>query len=289
MAAEDWRAANQANWDERVAIHLGPGSSYDLGPLRAGQGRLDAIVAAELGPVAGLRVLHLQCHFGKDTLVLAQQGAAVVGLDFSAPAITAARGLAGKLGLANRARFVEADLYDAPRAIPEPAGFDLVFVTWGALPWLPDIAGWARIVAGFLRPGGRLYLAEGHPAAFVFDDATETPDGRPGWFVPYFQREALVLDEPGDYADGAARLQHRRTHTWMHPLAEVLGALAAAGLSLDWLHEHPRLPWRMFRGLVQDAEGLWTWPDRPWLPLGYSLQASLQGGPPPAAPGARPA
>lgn len=275
MAEADWRAANRANWDERTAVHLGPGSDYDLGPLRAGRGRLDAIAQAEIGPVAGLRVLHLQCHFGKDTLALAQQGAAaVVGLDFSAPAIAAARRLAEELGLGAHARFVEADLYDAPRAIPEPGGFDLVFVTWGALCWLPDLAGWARIVAGFLRPGGRLYLAEHHPTAFVFDDLTATPDGRPGWFVPYFQREALVMDDPSDYADTTARLHHARTHVWAHPLSEVLGALREAGLALNWLHEHPRVPWRMFRCLVQDAEGLWTWPDRPWLPLAYSLEAS---------------
>ncbi len=271
---EDWRDINRANWDERTAVHLGPGG-YDLGPLRAGRSELDAIVRAELGPVEGLRVLHLQCHFGKDTLTLAQQGAAaVVGLDFSAAAVKAARRLADELGLADRARFVEADLYDAPQAIPEPGGFDLVFVTWGALPWLPDLAGWARIVGGFLRPGGRLYLAEGHPAALVFDDAAaESADGKPGWLAPYFGREAIVLDDPTDYAAPAARLRHARTHQWMHPLGDVLEALREAGLALDWLREHPRLPWRMFRGLVSDADGLFTWPDRPWLPLAYSLSA----------------
>ncbi|MBD0274899.1 MAG: class I SAM-dependent methyltransferase [Acetobacteraceae bacterium] len=279
VSGEDWRELNRANWDERTAVHLGPGSGYDLGPLRAGRRRLDAIVLAELGPVADLRVLHLQCHFGQDTLTLAQQGAAaVVGLDFSAPAIQAARRLADELGLSGRARFVEADLYNAPRAIPEPGGFDLVFVTWGALPWLPDVAGWARIVAGFLRPGGRLYLAEGHPAALVFDDAAETPDGKPGWYAPYFEREAVVMDDPTDYADPSARLRNARTHTWMHPLGEVLGALKEAGLALEWLREHPRVTWRMFRSLVRDADGLFTWPDRSWLPLAYSLEARKPGG-----------
>ena len=197
MGGENWREANRANWDERTAVHLGPGSDYDLGPLRAGRGELDAIVRSELGPVTGLRVLHLQCHFGADSLTLAQQGAAAVaGLDFSVPAIEAARRLAGELGLSDRARFVEADLYDAPRAIPEPGGFDLVFVTWGALPWLPDVAGWARIVAGFLRPGGRFHLAEGHPTALVFDDMAGTQDGRPGWFAPYLDRKPVVLEAP---------------------------------------------------------------------------------------------
>jgi SAM-dependent methyltransferase len=239
MAEQDWRATNRAHWDERVGVHLAPGG-YDLTRLRAGQGRLDAIVEAELGPVAGLRVLHLQCHFGQDTLTLAQRGAVVTGLDFSGAAISAARSLAAELGLADRARFVEADLYHAPEALPEPGGFDLAFVTWGALGWLPDLAGWARIVAGFLKPGGRLYLAEGHPAALVFDDRAPSPTldsptlaspsstsaaDKPGWLVPYFERDAVVLDDTEDYANPAARLAEIRTVTWMHPLAEVVSAL----------------------------------------------------------------
>jgi SAM-dependent methyltransferase len=273
MAETDWRTTNRAHWEERVAVHLAPGG-YDLNQLRTGQGRLDAIVEAELGPVAGLRVLHLQCHFGKDTLTLAQRGAEVTGLDFSGAGILAARALASELGLSDRARFVESDLYYAPEALPEPASFDLVFVTWGALGWLPDIAGWARVVAGFLKPGGRLYLAEGHPTAFVFDDrAPVAAGGMPGWLVPYFDRDALVLDETEDYANPAAQLTQTRTVTWMHPIAEVVGALRGAGLSLDWLNEHPRVTWRMFNCLERDADGLWAWPDQPWLPLAYSLGA----------------
>jgi SAM-dependent methyltransferase len=188
MAPADWRAANRANWDERVQVHLGT-SGYDLAPLRAGHGRLNAIEEAELGSVKGLRVLHLQCHFGRDTLTLAQRGAEVVGLDFSAPAVAKARELAAELSLESRARFVEADLYDAVAAVPEPHAFDLVFVTWGAITWLPDIRRWAEIVAHFLKPGGGLYLAEGHPAALVFDDSRRLADGNPGYFLPYFQSE----------------------------------------------------------------------------------------------------
>jgi SAM-dependent methyltransferase len=162
---------------------------YDGATLRAGTAKLGAIEEAELGPVDGFRVIHLQCHFGRDSLILAQRGASVVGLDFSSPAITAAKSLADELGLAVRARFVEADLYNAPAAIPEPASFDRAYVTWGALCWLPDIGGWARIVAQFLKPGGALYLAEGHPAALVMDDAAAQADGRPGYFVPYFHAD----------------------------------------------------------------------------------------------------
>ena len=146
-----WREANRANWDERVGVHLSPGG-YDLSALRAGRGRLNEIEEAELGEVCGLRILHLQCHFGKDSLALAQRGAEVVGLDFSHSAIESARKLATELGLVARTRFVEADVYDAQAAVSEPASFDRVFVTWGAISWLPDIARWAHIVAHFLKP-----------------------------------------------------------------------------------------------------------------------------------------
>jgi SAM-dependent methyltransferase len=265
----DWRALNRANWDERVAIHL-RAPMYDLSDLRAGRGRLEAIEEAELGDVSGQRIAHLQCHFGADTLRLAQKGAEVVGLDFSAPAIAAAQALAAELGLA--ARFVCADVYDAAAAIPQPHGFDRVFVSWGALCWLPDVAGWARVAASLLRPGGRLYLAEGHPSAWVFDDDA-AEGGRPGWFAPYFERGPLVLDDPRDYADPEARLANARTHQFQHTMADVIGAVLGAGLSLEWLHEHGAVPWRMFACLVEGEDRLFRFPDRPWLPLSFSLSA----------------
>jgi SAM-dependent methyltransferase len=268
----DWRSANRANWDERVAVHLGA-ACYELESLRASRGRLNPIEEAEIGPLEGLRVLHLQCHFGRDSLILASRGATVVGLDFSKPAIAAARELAAEIGLAERARFVEADLYDAPSVIPEAHAFDLVFVTWGAINWLPDIRRWAQIVAHFLKPGGALYLAEGHPAALVLDDAARRENAMPGWFVPYFSQEALVFDDPSDYADETARLTHARTYEWLHPLGAIVTALIDAGLTLRWLHEHDAVPWRMFKLLVQDADGMYRWPDRPWLPLAFSLRA----------------
>jgi SAM-dependent methyltransferase len=156
----DWRALNQANWDERVPIHVRAKEAYDLPALRAGTDRLDPIAAKVLGPAGGKRVLHPQCHFGMDSLLIARQGASVTGLDFSPPAIATARSLAAELGLADRARFVEANVYDALTAIPEPGGFDRVFVSWGALCWLPDMVAWARVVAAFLAPGGYLALAD---------------------------------------------------------------------------------------------------------------------------------
>jgi SAM-dependent methyltransferase len=262
--------------DERVGVHLGP-RGYDLTELRRGSGRLGGIVESELPDVSGKRVLHLQCHFGKDSLTLAQRGAAeVVGLDFSPAAIVAARDLTKELDLTERAHFVQADLYDAPEAINQPGGFDVVYVTWGALCWLPDIRRWAQIIAHFLKPGGSLYLAEGHPAAMVLDDAAPQADGNPGFLVPYFHSEPLVFDQTSDYADRTAQLTNSRTYEWIHPLGTVVTALIAAGLRLDWLHEHDAIAWPLFNCLIKGDDGLFRWPDKKWLPLAYSLLATVE-------------
>lgn len=271
-----WLADNRANWDERVAVHL-RAPSYETASLRAGVGRLHPIEEAELGSVAGKRVLHLQCHFGRDTLILAQRGAQVCGLDFSAEAIAAARGLAAELGLSDRARFVEANVYDAVAAIGAGERFDLVFVTWGAISWLPDIAGWAAVVAHFLAPGGALYLAEGHPTAWVLDDAAAEADGRPGWFAPYGDPAGLVIDDASDYADPAAVLHHTRQHAWNHGLGQTVTALLRQGLALEFLHEHDSVPWQMFRMLIQGEDGLYRWPGKAWFPLAFSLRARKPG------------
>ncbi|MGD9616304.1 MAG: class I SAM-dependent methyltransferase [Alphaproteobacteria bacterium] len=274
MPEPEWRRLNRLHWEDRVAIHLGP-RGYDLDRLRAGRETLNGIEAEELPSLAGKRVLHLQCHFGADSLKLVQLGAAeVVGVDFSASAIAAAMHLAQQMGLSERARFVEADVYDALRAVPEPHGFDLVFVTWGAICWLPDIREWAGVVAAMLRPGGALYLADGHPAAYVLDDAGRLADGMPGFFAPYFSRDPVVYTEKRDYIDPEAEFTHPTSHTWLHPLGETITGLIEAGMRLDWLHEHARLPWRMFEILVEDEDGLYRWPDKPWLPLAFSLMAT---------------
>ena len=277
MSEAEWRRLNRANWDERVAVHLKPGTRYDQARLRDGTARIGAITGAILGSVAGQKILHLQCHFGMDSLILAQHGATVTGIDFSAPAIQAARGLASELGFETQARFLVSDVYETASALPEPSGFDRVFVSWGALCWLPDMAGWARVVAHFLKPGGWLALAEAHPAAYVFDDAAKTADGRPGWYAPYLGRQTMIEDHAEDYADPSARLTNTHTPEWLHPLSDIIGGLLAAGLRLDAFHEHEIVPWKMFDCLVPDGDGFFRWPDKPWLPLAYSLRAVKPG------------
>ncbi len=274
MTVPEWLIRNRANWDERVPIHLKSPTMYSLAPLRAGTARTEPIAAAALGPIAGQKILHLQCHFGLDSLVLAQGGAEVVGIDFSAPAIAAARNLATALGLADRARFLVSNVYDAAAVLAEPASFDRVLVSWGALCWLPDLAAWARVVAHFLHPGGWLALADAHPAAYVFDNATKTPDGMPGWYMPYLGRAALVEDRIEDYADPAAVLTNTRTHEWLHPIADILTAAIDAGLRVERFQEHDTARWPMFDCLIGDGSGNYRWPDKPWLPLSFSLRAA---------------
>lgn len=268
-----WRTDNLAHWDERVAIHLAA-KSYDLAELRQGRGRLHPIEEAELGRADGLRLLHLQCHFGRDTLTLAQRGATVVGIDFSPKAIDVATGLAEELGLSQRASFVTCDLYEVPKALTSEPPFDRVFVTWGAINWLPDIQGWANVVAGCLKPGGALYLAENHPASQVLDDnARKAGTTMPGWFLPYFYDNAFVYDNDRDYANPNVRLKNTRGHEWMHSLGDIVTALVNAGLQLSWLHEHDSVPWAMFDCLNKGEDGMYRWPEEPWLPLAFSLWA----------------
>lgn len=277
LTGGDWLDSNRANWDERVPVHVAA-PMYDRARLREGGSLLDPIAAAGIARLFpdgldGVRVLHLQCHFGSDTLSLVNAGATAVGLDFSRPAVEEARRMAEELGVADRARFVEANVYDARHRLPEPESFDLVFTTWGTIGWLPDVAEWARIIAWFLKPGGGLYFADGHPAAYVFD-GDGGPGGLPVFSYPYSSADVIEFYDPSDYADPEARLASARTIEWIHPLGEVLGALRNAGLAVERFTEHMELPWQLFPIIVPKGDGMYGWPAEPWLPLSYEVVAT---------------
>ena len=259
---------NRARWDELVAIHL-RSPDYRVAQFKAGEDHLHAIEAAEIGPVAGKRLLHLQCHFGLDTLSLARRGAIATGLDFSPAAIAAAHALAAETGIP--ARFVLGNVYDTPRLIAER--FEIVYVSWGAINWLPDIAQWAQTVAAMLEDDGFLYLLEGHPFAMALDQ--EQPGSPIAPAFDYFQSpEPAVNFASTSYTGDPDPIVHTEMHEWIHPLGAVVTALAAAGLALDWLHEHDRVAWRMLPSLEEGADRLWRLPaGRPSLPLSYSLRA----------------
>ena len=259
---------NRRHWDERVPINM-RSTFYDLDGFRAGQDALDAYQLDEVGDVTGLDLVHLQCHVGLDTLSWARRGARhVTGLDFSAPAVDAAAGIAGQLDLADRARFVTADVLDATSVLGEHR-FDLVYTGHGALMWVPDITAWARTVAALLRPGGRLYLVEFHPLTDVLDDERGTTAAR-----DYFTRGARTYDSPGSYADWNAATTHNSATEWHHTLGDVLSAIAAAGLRIEFVHEHDTIPFQRYRTLIADQTGFGYPPGTARLPLMYSLAAT---------------
>jgi SAM-dependent methyltransferase len=270
---EDYAELNRASWDERAPAHAAsPG--YAVERFASDPGYLSEVVRFDrprLGDIAGLRGVHLQCHIGTDTVSLARLGADMTGLDFSPASLAQARRIAGLAGA--DVRFVEAEVYGAAGALgPEP--FDLVYTGIGALCWLPDIARWARVVAGLLRPGGRLFLREGHPMLWALDDAR--PDGLLAVEYPYFERgEALVVDEGGTYVETDVVFTHNRTHEWNHGLGEIVTALMSAGMDLTGLTEHDSVPWDALPGQMERiGGGEWRLADRPWrLAHTYTLQA----------------
>ena len=180
MAGSTWRELNRAMWNERVPLHR-RSRLYDLPGFKAGALSLSAHEIADLGDVRDRDLVHLQCHFGKDTLSWARLGARVTGLDFSEPAVTAAEELAREISV--DARFVIADIYDAPAAL-DGRRFDIVYTGVGALCWLPDMERWAKVVFDLLRPGGQLYLFEFHPLRWIFGENADRPEIRDAcWLI----------------------------------------------------------------------------------------------------------
>ncbi|WP_329038746.1 methyltransferase domain-containing protein [Streptomyces sp. NBC_00178] len=267
---DDWHETNRARWDERVPIHAA-GDFYDLDAFLAGRDALRPFELEEVGDVTGRTLLHLQCHIGVDTLSWARHGAAqVVGLDFSEPAVETARGLARTLDLTpERATFVAADVYDAAQAVPDSA-YDIVYTGLGALNWLPDIRRWAETVASLVAPGGFLYVAEFHPLTDCLDDETGSRVA-----YDYFSPDPWVDETPGTYADLDARTVHNRSVEWQHPVGDVVSALAAAGLRIDFLHEHDASLFPRYPVLERHSDGYYRFPaGRPRIPMLYSVKAS---------------
>jgi SAM-dependent methyltransferase len=269
MSRTEYFDANRRSWDERVAIHAEDETGfYSVAKVLRGEDKLNAIEAREIGDITGLRVAHLQCHFGLDSFCLERRGADVTGLDFSLAAVAKAREWGEIMGL--RTRFVEGNVYDARMLLD--GSFDMVYVTWGAINWLPDIARWAAVVGSLLKSGGYLYLAESHPAILCF----EWIDGK---IVPHYDwrtpvEKPVVSDLATTYNGSTRELRNRRNYEWIHPLTDIVGGLRAAGMAIDWLHEHPALTWPLFPNMIEGEDGLYRMPaDFPQLPLSFSLKA----------------
>jgi SAM-dependent methyltransferase len=266
-------ADNRRLWDAWTAIHTS-GSFYDVQRFRDDPTdvRIRPFEVDEVGDISGKTLLHMQCHFGLDTLSWARLGAAhVTGVDFSEPAIAFARELATETGLEDRSRFVVSDIY----ALPGPlAGetFDLVYTGRGALGWLPDLEPWGRAVAELLRPGGIFYIHEGHPVLWALADDQPAEGLAIGY--DYWGGETLSFPVEGSYADPSADVDAEVEHGWNHSLGEIVTTLATNGLHIDSLDEKRELEWPA-PFLVDRGDGVHVWPEAMpgSLPLMYSLRA----------------
>lgn len=258
-------AVNRRMWDEAAPLHVAS-SFYDVPGFLRGASTLLPLEVDAMGPVRDRSLLHLQCHIGLDTLSWARLGARVTGVDYSAPALIAARRLARAARLP--ARFVRSDVYSAPRRLPEP--FDIVYTGKGALCWLPDLSRWAKGITRLLRPGGRLFFAEDHPYAEVLEPVGGGLRVRTG----YFRRRPLRYSIPETYATSGARLRNATRYEWIHPVSEALRALRGAGLEVEEFTEYPFSHWRRYASMRVDREGRWRLPRREGsFPLMYSVLA----------------
>jgi SAM-dependent methyltransferase len=267
----DYLAVNRLNWDERAPLHAAS-ADYAVDRFVADPAFLSGVVRFDLrrlGDVSGLRGVHLQCHIGTDTVSLARLGARMTGLDFSEASLEQARRLAGDTGA--DVDFHAADVHRAVDVLG--AGrFDLVYTGVGALCWLPSVSRWAAVVAQLLRPGGRLFIREGHPMLWALDDTADQATLR----YPYFEHdEPLVFDEPKTYADPDAVLANSVTHSWNHGIGEIVTAVLGAGLRLTQLVEHDSVPWLALpEQMTVDELGEWRLGTRPErLAASYTLQA----------------
>lgn len=262
--ADEAMAANRSLWDGWARLHFSS-PFYDVEGFRAGKSSLCPVEVEEVGEVEGKTLLHLQCHFGLDTLSWARRGAVVTGVDFSEEAIALARALSAELGIP--ATFLCANVYDLPQLLPRQ--FDVVFTSYGVLGWLPDLDRWAEVVAHHLRPGGTFYMVEFHPVLGMLDEDGET------LAYPYFpQAEPLKSEARGSYAVPDAEFT-ATAYEWPHSLGEVVTALLQAGLRLEFLHEFAYSTCGCWPFLQEVEPGKWVWKGRTnQFPHMFSVRAT---------------
>ena len=263
--------ANNELWDEWTRIHE-TSEFYDLEGFKRGGTRLADYEVEEIGDVRGLDLLHLQCHFGIDTLSWARLGARVTGADISQVAVDLAAKTAAEIGI-EEARFVRSQLDELPANLD--GDFDLVYTSRGVLGWLPDIRRWAEVVAHFVRPGGRFYITEVHPVAQTFENDGVAP-GELKLLYPYWEHRApLAFDNIGSYADPDAAVTVPKEYGWDHGLGEIVTALIDAGLRIESLREYPFVAWKIDY-LAEAGDGTWRLPEsvKGELPLFFSILAT---------------
>jgi SAM-dependent methyltransferase len=240
---ENYKEINKQTWNNKTDVHIAS-DFYDVEAFLNGKSSLNSIELDLLGDIKGKKILHLQCHFGQDSLSLARLGAKVTGVDLSDRAIEKATAFNTELNL--DATFICCDVYDAPKFIDEK--FDLVFTSYGTIGWLPDLDKWANVVTDFLKPGGKLVFADFHPVVWMFDNDFKEV------FYSYFNIEPIIEDEDGTYADRNSEIASK-TITWNHPLSETLNALIKSGLEINSFNEYDYSPYNCFNETEEFEKG----------------------------------
>jgi SAM-dependent methyltransferase len=270
--------SNRRAWDEMARIHSSGTPGYPVDRVKKGRSGWGTLPPDDLGQVRGKSILHLQCHFGMDSLMWAAKGARVTGVDFSPVAVAAARDLSRRSGI--QARFIESDIASLDGKLRQK--FDIVLTYCGVLCWLPDLGSWARTIARHLKPGGFFYVADAHPVANMLE--FDRSDGTPRFAYSYFPSGVeRFVSTGGTYSAPDAPTKSRVSYEWHHSLAEITGSLRAAGLDLEYLHEFPYLFYEMTyytkKKLMRcDRRGRWRLKGfEKTLPLMFSVRARMSG------------
>lgn len=265
MSEENYLKINKASWNKRTEYHVNS-DFYEMEAFKEGKSSLNSIELELLGAISGKRILHLQCHFGQDTLSLARMGAEVTGIDLSDTAIAKARALTTELNL--NAEFIVSDVYDLPKHLEDK--YDIVFTSYGVIGWLPDMNKWAEVIAHFLKPNGKLVFVEFHPNVWMYDDDFTHVK------YNYFKESAIIEDEQGTYADKGAKEAFKYV-CWNHGLSEVMSALLNNNLGINSFNEYNYSPYDCFAHTEKIAERKYQ--IKPFgnrMPLCYSIVAQKQ-------------
>ena len=261
--SEDQFEVNRKTWNEKVKIHS-KSEMYDLEAFKNGKSSLMTYELEALGDVKGKSLLHLQCHFGQDTLSWSRMGAKCVGVDLSDEGVALAKSLNTELNL--NAEFVCCNVLDTSEHIKET--FDIVFTSYGVIGWLPDLKPWANMIAERLNKGGVFYMVEFHPIVWMFDYL----DGKPVMRYGYMQDEAIYEEYEGTYADQESKMISKE-YGWNHGLSEVINALVEAGLRIEYLNEYDESPYDVLPNLEKDNSGMFTTKDKLY-PLMFEIKAT---------------
>lgn len=236
---EDYKEINKTAWNLKTDIHVHSGF-YDNESFLKGESSLQSIELNLLGDIKDKSILHLQCHFGQDSISLSRLGAQVIGIDLSDKAINYARNMAKELK--TDTKFICSDLYALPDVLDEK--FDIVFTSYGVIGWLPDMKQWAEVISHYLKPGRRFIMVEFHPVVWMFDDEFKTIA------YNYFNAGEIVEQLEGSYTDQSADIQYM-TVTWNHSLSEVINSLIQVGIRIYQFEEFDYSPYDCFTHTVR--------------------------------------